>query len=315
MLESWPMVKQAQKLNMPKIIAVVGPTSSGKSDLAVALAHRFNGEVISADSRQVYTGLNIGTGKITKKEMLGIRHHILDVAHPKIRFTVARYQKLANKAIADILKRGKLPILCGGTGFYIQAIVDNVVLPDVDPNLALRKKLEKKSGAQLYAQLKKLDPKRAAMIDQHNHVRIIRAIEIAKTLGTTPPIQTAPRYETLMIGIDTPADILQKRVHNRLLARIKKGMIAEGRKLRAQGLSWKRMHYLGLEYRSLAAYLQNNISKEQFIEQLRFSTWNYVKKQLTWFKRDTRIQWFTLKQQTKINQTIKKFLKPSETTK
>src|SRR3989344_5030398 len=167
----------------PKIIVILGPTASGKSNLAVELAKKFNGEIISADSRQLYKGMDIGTGKITKKEMCGIPHHLLDVVSPKTKFDVARYQKLAHKKIADILKRGKLPIVCGGTGLYIKAIVENPRYPDIPPDWKLRKKLEKLSAEKLFSMLKKLDRARAKTIDNENPHRLISAIEIAKQIN------------------------------------------------------------------------------------------------------------------------------------
>ena len=140
----------------PKLLVILGPTASGKSDLAILLAKKFDGEVVSADSRQVYKGLDIGTGKITKREMRGIPHHLLDVAHPRNIFTVTKWQRLAEKAIADIVRRGKLPIVVGGTGFYIQAIVDDINVPEVKPNKALRAQLEQKTAALLFTMLKNL---------------------------------------------------------------------------------------------------------------------------------------------------------------
>jgi len=171
----------------PKVIVILGPTASGKSALAIDLALRFNGEVISADSRQVYRGLDIGSGKITKKEMLGIPHHLIDVADPKKIFTADLFQKLSRKAVADILSRGKLPIICGGTGFYIKAAIDSAQLPDVQPDHALRAKLSKKTPEQLFAMLKKKDPARAKSIDPQNPVRLIRALEIVASIGKVPP--------------------------------------------------------------------------------------------------------------------------------
>ena len=162
---------------------VLGPTASGKSDLAVRLAKTFNGEVVSADSRQVYRGMNIGTGKITKKEMRGIPHHLLSVASPKKTFDVVQWKEKADKAIADIIQRGKMPIICGGTGLYIKALVENVAYPDVPPDWKLRKTLERKTTHQLFATLQKLDPLRAQTIDPRNPRRLIRAIEIVKHTG------------------------------------------------------------------------------------------------------------------------------------
>ncbi|NQV88665.1 MAG: tRNA (adenosine(37)-N6)-dimethylallyltransferase MiaA [Parcubacteria group bacterium] len=275
----------------PKILVILGPTASGKSDLAVKLAKKFNGEIISADSRQVYKGLDIGTGKITKKEMLGIPHHLLDVANPKKRFTVVEFKRLADKAITDILKRGKLPIICGGTGFYIQAVVDNVVLPDVPPNDKLRVKLEKKTTDELVNILKKLDKKRLSTIDENNRRRLIRAIEIASALGKVPPIKKHSDFDALQIGTKIDDKELRERIHTRLIKRVKQGMITEAKNLHQNRLSWKRMEELGLEYRYLALYLQNKMSKDEMIQKLETEIWHYSRRQMTWFKKDKRIKW------------------------
>ncbi|MCC7004398.1 tRNA (adenosine(37)-N6)-dimethylallyltransferase MiaA [Candidatus Nomurabacteria bacterium] len=275
----------------PKILVIVGPTASGKSDLAVKLAKKLNGEVISADSRQVYKGLNIGTGKITKKEMWGVKHHLLDVASPKKRFTVADYKKLADKVIKNVLSRGKLPIICGGTGFYIQAVVDDLILPEVEPNLTLRKQLEKKTANELHKILLKLDKNRANNIDKNNSRRLIRAIEIAKALGKVPKITKNSKYSPIIIGIKTNPEELKKKIYKRLLARIKTGMIYEAKRLHKNGLSWKRMEELGLEYRYMARFLQKKITKQELIDQLFSEIWKYSKRQMTWFKRDRRVEW------------------------
>jgi tRNA dimethylallyltransferase len=293
---------------LPKIIAIVGPTASGKSGLAVEIAKKYNGEVISADSRQVYVGLDIGTGKITKKEMSGIPHHLLDVVNPKNRFTVSDFKKLADSAIAEIISRGKLPIICGGTGFYIESVVKNILLPDVSVNKKLRDKLSKKTASQLFEMLKKLDNERAIAIGQHNKVRLIRAIEIVETLGKIPPIKTDPKYEVLSIGIKIEKDVLKEKIYARLISRIKQGMINEARKLHTKGLSCKRMKELGLEYRALACHLSGELSKQEMIDQLNREIYQYSRRQIQWWKRDQNIQWFPLKETQKINTAIKKFL-------
>lgn len=285
-----------------KILVIVGPTASGKSDLAVRLAKQFDGEVISADSRQVYKGLDVGTGKITTAEMQGVPHHLLDVASPLRKFTVERYKKLAAKAIADIAKCGKLPIICGGTGFYIDALVDGIVFPDVPPNPKLRAELAKvgkKDPSALFAQLKELDSERAEAIDPHNLRRVIRAIEIASALGKVPKISNAENaenpspYNPIFIGISPEPETLRVKINTRLIDRIKKqGMIEEAKNLHKNGLSWKRMEDLGLEYRYLALFLQQKITREEMIERLGFESWHYAKRQLAWFKRNKRIQWF-----------------------
>ncbi len=296
-----------------KIIVILGPTSSGKSDLAVELALKYNGEVISADSRQVYKGLDIGTGKITEKEMNGIPHHLLDVASPKKQYTVLEFKTEAEKAIKNILNRGKLPIICGGTGFYIQALVDNVTYPEVPPNKELRKKLEKKSAPELFEMLLKEDPERALSIDPHNPRRLIRALEIADALGSVPRlgVQFPSLYKFLQIGLQAGDDVLKKRIRIRLLARLKHGMVEEAIHLHKNGLSWKRMEELGLEYRYLARYLQKKISETELIESIFMENWHYAKRQKTWFKKDSRIAWFNLEHKMDIEKEIKLFLKNS----
>jgi len=280
------MVKDSKIVkDKPKVIVIVGPTASGKTSLSIKLAKKMNGEIISADSRQVYRGLNLGTGKVTKKEMSGIKHYLLDVADPKKVFTVTDFVRLGEKAITDIHARGKMPIICGGTGFYIQALVDGLIIPEVPPNPNLRKILEKKKLVDLLEILKKLDPKRYKNIDKKNPRRIIRAIEIAKALGKVPTLKTTSRYDPEFIKISLPKEVLEKRIHERLLARLKAGMVNEVKNLHAKGLSWKRMENLGLEYRFIARYLQNKITKEEMVEQLETAIRQYAKRQITWFKR------------------------------
>lgn len=295
-----------------KVIAIVGQTATGKSDFAVAIAKKFNGEVISADSRQVYTGLDIGSGKITKREMRGIPHHLLDVASPKRVFTVSDYKQLAETKIEQIQKRNNLPIVCGGTGFYIDALLSGVEYPEVPPNHKLRAILSKRSAATLFAMLKEHDKARAATIDKHNKVRLIRAIEIAKYLGKVPAVKAKPKWETFQIGFMLPREVLKEKIHTRLLARIKKGMLTEAKQLHAKGLSWKRMETLGLEYRYEARYLQGKLSKSEMIEQLANEIFQYAKRQETWFKRDKSILWIDPRKKSdrkKAELTIKKFLK------
>ncbi|MDB5188634.1 MAG: miaA [Candidatus Nomurabacteria bacterium] len=278
---------------MPTLIVICGPTAAGKSDYAVQLAKDRNGEIISADSRQVYKGLDIGSGKITSKEMKGVPHHLLDVASPARIFTVAQYKKLADKAIATILKKGKTPIIVGGTGFYIDAVVFDQQLPEVPPNKALRKKLEKCSLAELQEQLQAMDPERYETIDIHNPVRLIRAIEIVETLGKVPAASRTSKYDIEWIYLDFPDEVLKQRIHDRLMKRMKKGMAKEVQDLHTHGLSWKRLEMLGLEYRFLALYLQQKISKTapsttlraDMLAQLETAIWQYAKRQRTWFKK------------------------------
>ncbi len=291
-----------------KTIVILGPTASGKSALAVKIAKKINGEIISADSRQVYKGLNIGTGKITKKEMGGIPHYCLDIVSPKKIFTVADFKKCADEAIEKIFARNKTPIIVGGTGLYIQAIVDNIVLPEVKPDWKLRKELEKKTTEEMFAMLKKLDSERAKKIDRKNPRRLIRAIEIAKELGKIPNLAVKPpSWEFLQVGIKLPDEILKKNIEKRIKKMLKNGLIAETKKLKNSGLSWKRIYELGFEYKYPALFLQNKISKEEMLEKIILENWQYAKRQMTWFKRDKRIKWISKEKQAE--KLIKYFLK------
>ena len=276
-----------------KILVIVGPTASGKSSLAVRLANKFNGEIISADSRQVYRGLNIGTGKITGQEMRGIAHYLLDVANPRSQFSAAQYKVLADKFIRYIVQKDKLPIVVGGTGFYIDALTGTAVFPDVPPNKLLRSKLNKFNKEKLFLMLKKKDPRRALTIDRDNKVRLIRALEIIDVLGKVPLCQpaTSTHYKFVYIGLKP--DNLDERIYKRLVKRLEP-MVREGKRLHKQGLTYKRMHELGLEYRYIGMYLQNKISKQEMVEKLYIASRHYAKRQMTWFKRNKEIKWFTL---------------------
>lgn len=295
--------------NRQKIIVILGPTATGKSDLAVKIALKHKGEVISADSRQVYKGLDIGTGKITKEEMQGIHHWLLDVVNLQKTFSVANYKKLADEKIKTILKRSKLPIIVGGTGFYIQSIVDDLILPEVPADDNLRKELSTKSLEELVSILEELDPERAKAIDTKNKVRLIRAIEISKTLGKVPLVKKAEsQYDFLQIGLILSPEEIKKKIKKRLLSRIKIGMIEEAEKLHKKGLSFERMRELGLEYRYLADLLEKRISKKEFILKIETAIYQYSKRQMTWFKRDKNIKWFNPKDLKKIEIVVKNFL-------
>ncbi len=294
---------------MNEVLVILGPTATGKSDMAVKLAKKYRGEVISADSRQVYKGLDIGTGKITKEEMQGIHHWLLDVEKPNNVFNVADYKKLADEKIKTILKRSKLPIICGGTGFYIDAIIKNIILPEVKPDLKLRKDLEQKSLEELQETLLKLDPIRYKSIDLKNKVRLVRAIEIAKHIGKVPEIKIGtPSYNVLQIGLHLDTETLRKKINKRVVSRLKQGMIEEAVELNKKGLGFERMRELGLEYRYLADYLENKIDKKKLALKLQNEIWHYAKRQMTWFKRDKSIKWFNPKEVKSIYRQIDEWI-------
>ncbi len=275
-----------------KLVVVVGPTASGKSALAVALAKRFNGEVVSADSRQVYRGLDIGSGKVTRREMRGVPHHLLDIADPRRTFTAAQYQRRALKVLQGIWRRGHIPILCGGTGFYVRAVVDGITFPNVKPNATLRKRLNRVSTPKLFALLYQKDRTRARTIDRKNRRRLIRALEIVAAKGKVPKLMAHPPFtEVLMVGLRKDTKELRKRIETRLARRLKQGMVREVRELHARGVSWKRLEDFGLEYRHVARHLQGKISKVEMAKAILHDSFAYAKRQMTWWRRDARIVW------------------------
>lgn len=291
----------------PKIIVILGPTASGKSDVAIQLAREFNGEVISVDSRQIYRGMDIGSGKITPKERKMAKHYMLDIADPMEEWSAGKFKRKAEKIIEDILDRGKVPILCGGTGFWIQSIVDNLTFPDVKPNPELRNKLEKETTKKLFEKLKKLDSKRANSIDKNNRPRLVRAIEIATELGSVPKVKSEPKYNALQIGINREKEELHQRIKLNVEKRFKMGMIEEVEKMRENNIPWKRIESFGLSYLLIPQYLRGEIeSKNDLLEKIYLAEKNYAKRQMTWFKKDTRIKW--LKEYSDIKKEVSKFL-------
>ena len=295
-----------------KIIVILGPTASGKTKLAVELAEKFNGEIVSADSRQVYRGMDIGTGKDLGE--YSVPYHLIDVVSPKNRFDLAQYQKLAFQAIDDILKRGKLPILAGGSGLYLQAVIDNYKLSDAKKDLALRKKLEKLNAGELFKKLEKLSPNLAVKLnqsDKNNKRRLIRYLEILEQDKNFKSRKGQKKYEALLIGLSYSGEILKQRIFKRLMDRLKEqNMIGEVENLRAKGLSWKRLEEFGLEYKFISLYLQGKLQYEEMVEKLNLAIFQFAKRQLTWFKRwekqGVKINW--LKDFKKIEKLTKEFL-------
>ncbi len=293
----------ARRHKLPPLITIIGPTATGKSDLAVSIAqyikskHNKNCEIISADSRQIYCHLNIGTGKITPEEMQGIPHHMLDIKDPNEIYSVAEYQKDAKEAISKIHAQNNIPILVGGTGQYIDAVIFDNELPPVPPNPELRKELEEKSIEELLAQFETLNKNQSHQVDLKNKRRVIRAIEILKALGHIPQIDKenrVPVYSTLIIGIDTDDATLRNRIKTRLEKRLDQGMIEESEKLLASGdLTRERMQTLGLEYAYIANLLDKKIDLAEFKETLFFAIWHYAKRQRTWFRRMSDVFWIT----------------------
>ena len=274
-----------------KLIVIEGTNASGKSGLGVELALRYGGEIVSADSRQVFRGLDLGSGKITKEEMRGVPHHLIDVREPGDFFSMADFQKLAYAAIDDILARGKIPFLVGGTGLYVDSVTDGYELSDVEPDLALRAHLETFETPALYAMLKEKLPD--TQIDPKNRNRVMRALE-RLAADDYHPGRRAPRYETLKLGVTWPREMLKARIDERLERRLSQGMVEEVRSLLDAGVSTEFLMKLGLEYRYLTRYLLGEMGYDQMVLELGNAIKKFAKRQMTWFRREENLHWLDM---------------------
>jgi tRNA dimethylallyltransferase len=277
------------------LIVILGPTASGKSGLGITLAQRFHGEIVSADSRQVYRGLDIGTAKVTPEERALVPHYLLDVADPHEVYTVAQFQRDAIDAINDILAHGRQPFLVGGSPHYIQAVVDHLDIPQVPPQPELRAQLEARPLPELLALLEELDPQSAATIDRNNPRRVLRALEVCITSGKPFSEQrgtAAPLYRSLLLGIHWPRQVLYSRIDARVDERMQQGMVQEVQGLLERGVTHERLEALGLEYRFVSRWLRGEFASEpQMVERLKYAIHDFTRRQLTWFRKDQRIVW------------------------
>jgi len=273
---------------MNKLLVILGPTASGKSDLAIKIAKFFNGEIISADSRQIYKEMNIGTAKPIKDNL----HNLLDLINPDEHFSAAEYKKLAYKTIKNIQNRNKLPILCGGTGLYISSVIENWQFPKIPPQEKLRKQLEKKSIEQLFIIYEKLDPKGANLIDKKNKRRLIRAIEVCKTNNKAfwqQRKKNKPPFKALLIGIKLPKEELKERITKRVKKMIKNGLKTEINAL-IKKYGWiSSLQTIG--YQEWKQYFDNKINKKQVQNLIELHTFQYSKRQMTWFKKMKNVTW------------------------
>ena len=284
-----------ESVKRPALIVILGPTASGKSSLGISLAQHFQGEIVSADSRQVYRGLDIGTAKVTAEERALVPHHLLDIVEPSEMYTVSEFQQAALAAIAAIVQRGRLPFLVGGSPHYIQTVVDNFEIPTVAPQLELRAELEARPLADLLRQLEELDPQSALVIDRQNPRRVIRALEVCLVTGQPFSQQRGianPLYSALQLGIAWPRPILYARIDQRLDERFQQGLIQEVRGLLESGLSHERLDAFGLEYRFVSRWLRGEFASEaEMLQSLKYASHDFTRRQLSWFRRNKRIIW------------------------
>jgi len=284
---------------MIKVIAILGATATGKSDLAIELARKFHGEIVSVDSRQVYRGLDLGSGKVTKREQRLAPHHLLDVVNPGKLFSVAQFKRRAERAIKQIVQRGAIPILVGGSHLYMRALLYNYDIPAVKPDAAYRKILEGKTTKQLCVLLHRVDPVYYDRVDKTNRRRLIRALEVYH--GTRRPFssfvqQNQPHYDALVIGIAFPREEIYKRIDMRVDIRVRKGMIGEVARLIHSGVSPKWLKKLGLEYRFITEFLtskgsHSKAARDAMLEKLKYATHDFARKQMVWYRKEPAIHW------------------------
>lgn len=299
---------------LAKLVVVAGPTASGKSALGIALAQEFCGEIVSADSRQVYRGLDIGSAKVTPGERALVPHHLLDVADPCEVYTVARFQREAIQAIDAILARGHRPFLVGGSPHYIQAVVDHLDIPPVPPQPALRAQLAMRPLADLLADLQRLDPVSAATIDRQNPRRVIRALEVCLVTGRPFSEQratVAPLYNCLLLAIDWPRTELYARIDQRVDERMEQGMVEEVHHLLATGIGHERLEAFGLEYRFVSRLLRGEFADEAaMVQRLKFAIHDFTRRQFTWLRKDRRIIWIDGRQPARAGEIVRQFHSP-----
>lgn len=283
-----------------KVCVVVGPTASGKSDFAVEIAKKYNGEIISGDSMQIYKEMNIGTAKPSLKQMQGIRHHLIGMVSVTENFSVARFVDLAQKCVNEITCRGKLPIICGGTGLYIDSLINGLDFSENEVDLDLRKSLKdrviKEGIAKIYDELKEIDPEYAALVHPNNEKKVIRALEFYMTSGITMSEQkrisqqSGPRYDANMIGLTyKDRQILYQRINNRVDDMMKNGLLDEARNLYKLKLSDTARGAIG--YKEMFEYFDKKCDLEDAIENIKRASRRYAKRQLTWFNRNKKIKW------------------------
>lgn len=282
-----------------RVVAIVGPTAVGKTALSLELAARFDGEIVSADSRQIYCGMDIGTAKVTGDERARVKHHLIDVVRPNESLTLAQFRDMATAALNDIWSCGRLPFLVGGTGLYVRALLEGWAVPEVPPNEALRKRLyaraEREGAESLHRELEEIDPGAAEAIDARNVRRVVRALEVCIETGRRiSDLQTRedPNYATLWLGLTMPRTRLYSRIDERVDRMVDTGLVDEVRGLLEQGYSQDMPAMSGLGYRQIAAYLQGACTLDEAVVLIKRQTRRFVRQQYNWFRLDdSRIHW------------------------
>ncbi|MBI2676633.1 MAG: tRNA (adenosine(37)-N6)-dimethylallyltransferase MiaA [Candidatus Yanofskybacteria bacterium] len=304
------MQKSNPPAGEPKLVVILGPTASGKTSLSLKLAKKFNGEIVSADSRAIYKGLNIGSAKPTKKEMAGIPHHLIDVVPPNKTLTLAQYKKLALAQIRYIASHERVPFLVGGTALYIYSVIDNWLIPEVSPNKKLRAKLEKLSAEKLYEKLVKKDPEAKKFVDPKNKRRIVRALEVIAATGKpfSQQREKGPKlFDVLILGIKKSPKETKKIIVKRTRQMLKAGLVAEVKNLLKKGYSPKSPALSGIHYKEIIEYLNKKISLPEAVSLINKNDEQLVRRQMQWFKKDSRIRW--IKSQKEAEKLVKTFLK------
>lgn len=279
---------------MDKLLVITGTNASGKSGLGIELALKYGAEIVSADSRQVFTGLDLGSGKVTVEEMKGVPHHLIDIAEPNDFYSVSNFQKDAYKAIDDIVAKGRKAFMVGGTGLYVNSVVDGYNLNDAKPDFELRRSIEEKSLPELIDILKDKNPEALLKIDNNNKRRIERAVEKVMS-GDTEERKSVKKYDTLVLGVTWPRQMLYDRIKERLDRRLDEGMIDEVIRLRENGATDDFLYRLGLEYRYILMYLRGEFENfEAFYNKLFMEIRHLAKEQMTWFRKRTDINWIDM---------------------
>lgn len=279
------------KSTKPKVIAIVGPTASGKTDYAINLAGKIGGEIVSADSRLVYKGFDIGTAKPAMEERKGIPHYMIDIVEPEVDYSAGLYADDAQKVINNILERGKIPVAAGGTGLYFRLLLENYDVPKVEPDYEMREELKEYPSEELYKRLQRIDRQRASEIDPNDKKKIIRAIEMAEHLEKPlSEYKKEPLYDVEWIGINCTRDILYERINRRVDLMIEKGLIDETRELLKKNGRIKNL-VCTIGYQEMIAYLDGALTLEEAKDKLKQNTRNYAKRQLTWFRKNKDIKW------------------------